>query len=121
MTDKVVVLVTCGTSAEAGRIAQALVQGKLAACVNVLDARVRSTYRWKGKVEASAESLLLVKTSVKLLNAVEAEVKRLHSYELPEVIALPIVAGARDYLKWLGDCLRPAGRSAGHARVRRKK
>src|SRR2546425_7630685 len=108
MTDKVVVLVTCGTRDEAGRIAKRLVERRLAACVNVLDARVRSTYRWKGKVETAEEILLLIKSSKKLLPAVRAEVERLHSYEVPEVIALPIAHGSPAYLAWLAECLRPA-------------
>ncbi|PYU13226.1 MAG: divalent-cation tolerance protein CutA [Acidobacteria bacterium] len=107
MTDKVVVLVTCGTRDEAGRIAKRLVERRLAACVNVLDARVRSTYRWKGKVETAEEILLLIKSSKKLFRAVRAEVERLHSYEVPEVIALPIADGSPAYLAWLAECLRP--------------
>ncbi len=107
MTDKVVVLVTCGTRDEAGRIAKRLVERRLAACVNVLDARVRSTYRWKGKVETAEEILLLIKSSKKLFRAVRAEVERLHSYEVPEVIALPIADGSPAYLAWLAECLFP--------------
>ncbi len=110
MTDKVVVLVTCGTRREAQRIALRLVQKSLAACVNVLDAPVRSTYRWKEKVEKAAEYLLLIKTSRKLLPALTAEVKRAHSYALPEVIALPVVRGSADYLRWLENCLRPVSK-----------
>ncbi len=111
MTDKVVVLVTCGKAAEARRIARALVEGRLAACVNVLEAPVRSVYRWKDKVETAAEHLLLIKTSRKLLAALSAEVERLHSYDVPEVVALPILAGSPRYLRWLEECLlRPAGR-----------
>ena len=110
MTDKVVVLVTCGTPREAGRIAAELVRRRLAACVNVLEARVRSTYRWKGKVETAAECLLLIKSSRKLFPKLRAAVERLHSYEVPEVIALPIVEGSPAYLRWLGECLQPAAR-----------
>lgn len=104
-TDKVVVLITCGTATEADRIAWALVEKRLAACVNVLDARVRSTYRWQGKVETAAESLLLIKTARRLLPRLEAEVKRLHSYDVPEILALPVAAGSKDYLDWLESCL----------------
>ncbi|HEY4684002.1 MAG TPA: divalent-cation tolerance protein CutA [Candidatus Acidoferrales bacterium] len=111
MTDKVVVLVTCGKAAEAHRIARALVEGRLAACVNELAGRVRSVYRWKGKVETAAEYVLLIKTSRKLLAALRAEVERLHSYDVPEVVALPILAGSPQYLRWLEECLlRPAGK-----------
>jgi len=90
MTDKIVVLVTCGSAPEAKRIARTLVERGLAACVNVFGARVRSTYRWKGEVETAAEYLLLVKSSRKQFPALRREVERLHSYEVPEVIALPI-------------------------------
>ncbi len=107
MTDKVVVLVTCGNSTEAGRIARALVKRRLAACVNVLGAGVRSTYRWKGRVETAREHLLLIKTAKRKLRALRTAVERLHSYDVPEVIALPIVAGSPDYLRWLADCLLP--------------
>lgn len=107
MTDKVVVLVTCGGAAEAKRIARRLVSARLAACVNVLETPVRSIYRWKEKVETARERLLLIKTSRKLLPKVEAEVKKLHSYEVPEFIALPVGGGSRAYLAWFESCLGP--------------
>lgn len=106
MTDKVVILVTCKTAVEAGRIARALVERRLAACVNVLEEPVRSTYRWKGEVETAAEYLLLIKSSRKLFPALRTEVERLHSYDVPEVIVLPVTAGSPAYLRWLGACLR---------------
>ena len=108
MTDKRVVLVTCGSAQEASRIARALVEQRLAACVNVLDARVRSTYRWKGRVETANETLLLIKSSRSLLPKLRAEVERLHGYDMPEFIALPIVAGSPAYLRWLRESLSPA-------------
>ena len=101
----VVVLVTCGSRREAGRIARSVVERKLAACVNVLDTPVRSVYRWKGKIEQSREFLLVMKSSQSRLRALQAEVERLHSYDLPEFIALPIVAGSQRYLTWLGHSL----------------
>ena len=101
----VVVLVTCGSRAQARRIARAVVTERLAACANVFEARVESVYRWKGKVEQAREFLLLMKTSTSRLAALEAEVKRLHSYDVPEFIALPIVAGSPAYLRWLAECL----------------
>lgn len=106
MTDKVVVLVTCGTAKEAHRIARRLVVARLAACVNVLDAPVRSIYRWKENVETARERLLLIKTSRKLLPKVEAEVRKLHSYEVPEFLALRITGGSRGCLAWIETCLR---------------
>ena len=102
----VVVLVTCGSRREAGRIARSVVARKLAACVNILEAPVRSVYRWKGKIEQGREFLLVMKSSRRRLAALQAEVERLHSYDVPEFIALPIVGGSARYLAWLGDCLR---------------
>lgn len=110
MTDKVLVLVTCANTREAKRIARAAVEARLAACVNVLAAPVHSVYRWKGKVEQASEVLLLVKTSRTKLAALRAAVQRLHSYDVPEFIALPIAAGSPAYLHWLDECLKPAAR-----------
>lgn len=103
----VVVLVTCRSRAEAQRIAQEIVTRRLAACANILEMPVRSIYRWKGKVENAREFLLLIKTSARRLPALEAEVKRLHSYDVPEFIAVPIVAGSPNYLAWLEECVAP--------------
>ena len=101
----VVVLVTCGSRAEAQRIARAIVSQRLAACANLLEAPVHSVYRWKRKVESAREFLLLIKTSARRLPALQAEVKRLHSYDVPEFIALPILAGSPAYLRWLAACV----------------
>ena len=101
MTDKFVILVTCGSTAEATRIARAVVEARLAACVNILPGAVTSIYRWKGKVESARERLLLIKTSRKHLAKLQATVERLHSYEVPEFIALPIAKGSRKYLSWM--------------------
>ena len=105
MTDKCLVLVTCASASEARRIARALVEARLAACVNILPGTVASIYRWKGKVESAQERLLLIKTSRKRLAKLQAAVERLHSYDVPEFIALPIVAGSRAYLAWLDEVL----------------
>jgi periplasmic divalent cation tolerance protein len=102
-----VVLVTCGTLLEARRIARVVVTKRLAACINIVLSPVESVYRWKNKVEKAREVLLLIKTTANLLAGLEREVKRLHSYENPEFIALPITAGSREYLSWLGDCVKP--------------
>jgi periplasmic divalent cation tolerance protein len=101
----VVVLVTCATRREGLHIARRLVERRLAACVNVFETPVRSVYRWKGKIEQGSEFLVLIKSSEERLAALQAEVERLHSYDIPEFIALPIVGGSRSYLSWLGDCL----------------
>jgi periplasmic divalent cation tolerance protein len=105
VTDKVVVLVTTGTLKEARRIALALVKSELAACVNV-SGPVESTYWWQGKVERSRERLLLVKTSRELFPQVEAAIRKLHSYQTPEIICIPIVNGSQDYLDWLSQSIK---------------
>jgi periplasmic divalent cation tolerance protein len=114
MTGKLVVLVTCASTREAERISQALVGERLAACVNMSKAPVLSIYRWKGKVERAREVLLTVKTSALLFRRLERRIRELHSYQTPEIIALPIAAGSRAYLAWLDESL------AGTARSRRK-
>ena len=100
MTDKIVVLSTCGSPDEALQIARALVEKKLAACVNIMP-EIRSVYRWKGAIENEQESLLVIKSSRALLNQLRIEIEKLHSYEVPEVIAVPIVDGSEGYLEWL--------------------
>jgi periplasmic divalent cation tolerance protein len=105
MTDKIVVLSTCASEAEAEKLARALVSAELAACVNVVP-QIRSFYRWKGALETSGEFLLLIKTSRSLFDALKIELEKLHPYEVPEVIALPIVGGSENYLNWLGQNLR---------------
>ncbi|HTC61793.1 MAG TPA: divalent-cation tolerance protein CutA [Candidatus Saccharimonadales bacterium] len=103
MTDKFVILVTCGSTAEAKRIARAVVEERLAACVNILPGAVTSIYRWKGKIESAHERLLLIKTSRKHLARLQATIERLHSYDVPEFIALPVTAGSRKYLAWMDE------------------
>jgi periplasmic divalent cation tolerance protein len=107
MTDNIVVLSTCATEADAERMARALVDGRLAACVNVVPG-VRSFYHWKGGIDSSQEFLLIVKTSRDLFPALRAEIEKLHPYELPELLALPVVDGAENYLMWLQANLRGA-------------
>jgi periplasmic divalent cation tolerance protein len=102
----VVVMVTCGSHGEAHRIASQAVSDHLAACVNVIESRVISVYRWKGKVKHAREVLLIIKTSRRRLAKLCAEIERLHSYDLPEFIALPVVFGSRAYLRWLDESLR---------------
>jgi periplasmic divalent cation tolerance protein len=98
--DKIVVLITTGSKEEAHKIAELLVNGKKAACVNIVPG-VDSVFRWKGKIDSARESLLLVKTKKSLFPEIVELVKRMHSYEVPEIIALPIIGGSEDYLKWL--------------------
>jgi len=105
------VLVTAPNEAGARAIARALVGDGLAACVNVLGP-IRSIYRWRGAIEDEAEYLLLIKTSARLYTRLERRVQELHSYEVPEVIALPIETGSAPYLKWLLDSTGPSLRQA---------
>ncbi len=102
MTDKIVVLSTCGSSEEAERIARRLVEKRLAACVNILPG-VRSLYRWKGAIEDDHEVMLVIKSSRPLFQQLRAEIQKLHSYEVPEAIALPVVDGAERYLEWMNQ------------------
>jgi periplasmic divalent cation tolerance protein len=96
-----VALVTCGSANEARRIAKAVVGKRLAACVNILPGMVQSIYRWKGKVESGREVLMVIKTTAGRLAKLEKEVNKLHSYDVPEFVVVPIVAGAREYMRWL--------------------
>jgi periplasmic divalent cation tolerance protein len=100
LTDKIVVLVTCSSVEEGRKIARALVERRLAACVNVVTG-IESVYRWKGAVEEASECLLLAKTTRGRFDPLQSAVRELHSYELPEVVALPIVDGVEAYLSWI--------------------
>lgn len=102
MTENKIVLTTAGTREEAARIARALVDRRLAACVN-LTGPIQSVYRWKGEVETAEEWLLLAKTTVAAVDQVRAAIQELHSYELPECIVLPIEGGSQEYLAWIGE------------------
>ena len=102
MTEFIVVYVTVGSSDEADRFARALVEERLAACVNRLGP-AHSIYRWQGQVEQSEEELLIIKTRKGLFHRLKKRVEELHSYSVPEIIALPIVEGSEVYLKWLGE------------------
>lgn len=104
MEEFVVVYVTVGSAEEAKRISYALVEERLAACVNRV-ASVQSVYRWQGKVEQSEEELLIIKTKRELFDRLRSRVQALHSYTVPEIIALPILEGNEGYLKWLGEQL----------------
>ena len=101
MTDKRIVLTTAGTREEAGKIARALVERRLAACVNVV--AIESVYRWKDEVESAEEWLLVIKTTGSALDQVSAAIKELHVYELPECVVLPIENGSEEYLAWIGE------------------
>lgn len=98
------VITTTETKEQAQAIARYLVEEELAACVQILGG-MESTYLWKGKIEMSKEFLCFIKTRNDLYPQVEAAIKKMHSYETPEIIALPIVCGSEDYLTWLGESL----------------
>jgi periplasmic divalent cation tolerance protein len=100
MTDKIVVLSTCGGEDEAERLARLLVERRLAACVSIVP-RVRSIYRWNGAVESSEEWLLLIKSSRPLFDELRAAIESAHSYQVPEILAFTVVDGAAPYLGWL--------------------
>ena len=101
MTGRVlIVLTTCGDADEGRRLAAELVERKLAACVNAIDG-IASTYRWRGQIEQSRESLLVIKTTAERYAAVEQTIRELSSYELPEVLALPVERGSAAYLEWV--------------------
>jgi len=101
VTDRIVALSTCGSAEEAAAVARGLVEGRFAACVNIVSG-VRSIYRWQGAVEDAAEWLLVIKTTRARFPELAAELRRLHSYEVPELVALPILDGLEPYLAWLG-------------------
>jgi periplasmic divalent cation tolerance protein len=108
MTDKIVILSTCASEDEAESLARMLVEERLAACVNVVP-RMRSYYRWKGAIESAEECLLVIKTSRELFGALRAALEKAHSYEVPEVVALPVVEVSPNYLSWLRLNLKSAG------------
>jgi periplasmic divalent cation tolerance protein len=105
MTGILTVYVTTANEDEALRIANTLVAERLAACANVV-ASVRSIYRWKGEICDSEERLMIIKTRSALFPALEERIRKLHSYEVPEIVAYPIVVGSADYLQWVFDCTR---------------
>ncbi len=101
----VVVLVTCANKKEAGSIADALIKDKAAACVNIID-KIESVFWWQGKVDRSQEALLIIKSRKSKLSRIIKIVRSMHSYKVPEIIALPIAAGYKPYLDWIDDSIR---------------
>lgn len=100
--DLVAIFITCASRKEAGAIARSLVNKRLAACANIASG-LESIFRWKGKVEKAAEVLMIAKAPAKNFKAVEREVRRMHSYEVPEIIAVPVACGSGEYLKWVKE------------------
>ena len=102
MSAHVVVFITAGSLEEGQHIARTIVEERVAACVNIVSP-VESVYRWQGAVQDDQEVLLIVKTATGMLENLSTRIQQLHSYELPEVIALPIAAGSEDYLNWIDE------------------
>jgi periplasmic divalent cation tolerance protein len=105
--DHVMVFITATDGEEADRLARRLLEERLAACVNIV-AGADSRFWWKGRLDKARESLLIVKTRGRLLADVIDAVKKSHSYDVPEIIALPIIGGSREYLDWIDEAVRPA-------------
>lgn len=100
MTDKIVVLSTCDSPEQAATLARKLVEARLAACVNIIPA-IRSIYRWKGEIEDATEWQLVIKSRRDLFEKLRETLASVHSYEVPEVVAFPIVDGSPGYLEWM--------------------
>lgn len=105
----VVVMMTAGSREEAARLAEMLVGAQLAACVQIMP-EMQSVYRWRGKIQREPEFLLLAKTTEERFAELEREVRALHSYETPEIIALPVTAASAPYLEWLTTTVKPQRR-----------
>ena len=101
MTDKKIVLTTTATRGDASKIARALVERRLAACVNLV--AIESVYRWKDAVESAEEWLLVIKTTAAAFDQVHAAITELHPYDMPECVLLPIESGSEEYLAWIGE------------------
>jgi periplasmic divalent cation tolerance protein len=101
----VIILVTFGSKREAGLTADSLLKKRLVACASIVD-KIGSKFWWNGKIDSSSETLAIFKTNGNKFKAVEKEVKRLHSYEVPEIIAIPIIALSEDYRRWIKDSVK---------------
>ena len=101
-SDAIIVFMTASNGEEAARLADMLVGAHLAACVQILP-EMESVYRWQGKIERAPEVLILAKTIRSKFEELEREVRALHSYDTPEIIAVPVVAGSARYLEWLSE------------------
>jgi periplasmic divalent cation tolerance protein len=105
MTDKILVFTTASSKDEARKIGRTLVERQLAACVNIVP-QVGSIYRWEGEVEEAEEWLLVIKTTRSAFERVRDAINELHSYDVPECIAVPIESGSMEYLNWLGESVK---------------
>ena len=102
MSKHIVVLITAKNKAEAKKIANGLLKAKLIACANIIS-NIESIFIWKGKIDQSKEVLMMIKTQQKHFQKIVSQVKLLHSYQTPEIIALPIIRGSKNYLKWIDE------------------
>lgn len=102
MSEARIVLTTAGSAEEARRIAQALVERRLAACVNIVP-QIESVYRWQGRVENATEWLMIIKTQAEAFERIRDAIRELHSYDLPECVMLKVDAGSEPYLQWIND------------------
>ncbi|MGD9014879.1 MAG: divalent-cation tolerance protein CutA [Candidatus Omnitrophota bacterium] len=101
----IVILITCANKREANRISKHLIKQRLVACVNLIE-KIRSVFWWQGRIDSSTEVLLIAKSRKSLIGKIVKQVKSLHSYKVPEVIAFPIVAGNKDYINWINESVR---------------
>ena len=102
--DFIIIFVTCASGKEAGSLSDALLKKRLVSCANIIKG-INSRFWWKGKTEKASETLAIFKTSAAKFKAVEKEVRKAHSYEVPEIVAIPIIAGSKDYLNWIGSSI----------------
>jgi periplasmic divalent cation tolerance protein len=100
-----VIFVTCPSRKEAGKIAKRLLNERLIACANIIN-EINSLFWWKGKTDKAKESLIIIKTISKNFRKIKKRIKEIHSYEVPEIIALPIAAGEKNYLKWINESVK---------------
>lgn len=101
----IIIFVTCASKREASLIAKKLLNERLIACANIIEG-VESSFWWKGKTDKATESLIVIKTVKRNFRKIQKRIKKLHSYEVPEIIALPIVEGEGDYLKWIDESIK---------------
>jgi periplasmic divalent cation tolerance protein len=107
VTDKVVIFVTAASPDEGKKIARHLVESRLAACVNISQS-MESVYRWQGQIAEERELLLIIKSTRELFPEIRTEISKIHSYQTPEIICLPVSDGSRSYLQWISDSVKPA-------------
>lgn len=100
--EEIVIIITASNEEEATKIARALLEEKLVACVNI-HPKIRSLYWWEGKIQDEGEAMMVIKTRKALFKEIVEKVKKIHSYTVPEVISLPIIEGSEDYLKWIRE------------------